>query len=270
LTNYGKFDNINHVANEQDGGKKLSSNPYRVSHSHDHRPSYKGDFSMKYVHVKNIDKYHPGYRDRNLSWCKSYFTMINADPDFEMVDEINKWRYIALVMLELQIKKPVPLSKDYLKRKGFDLKKCSIDKTVQMLHNFVSIVTEDLKTCGVDKEEEEDKEEEKEKSTVTKTKHQDYVLLSPDEYSTLTEKYGKSIITQYIDKLNNYIGSKGKKYKSHYFTILAWINKDNIRPIPPELKSEPDTQMSTEEREKMSKAYNSFLSKQLPKIGKTL
>jgi len=29
-----------------------------------------------------------------------------------------------------------------------------------------------------------------------------------------------------ITKLNNYIGSKGKKYKSHYHTILNWSRRD--------------------------------------------
>ena len=32
---------------------------------------------------------------------------------------------------------------------------------------------------------------------------------------------------QLIDKLNNYLGSTGKRYKSHYFTILSWARKEN-------------------------------------------
>ncbi len=70
------------------------------------------------VHVKNLEKYHANYKDRTLIWCKVYFTMLNADPEFEMVEEIDKWRLLAFVMLELQIKKPVPLNDKYLKRKG--------------------------------------------------------------------------------------------------------------------------------------------------------
>ena len=30
----------------------------------------------------------------------------------------------------------------------------------------------------------------------------------------------------YIEKLSSYIASKGKKYKSHYATILNWSRKD--------------------------------------------
>lgn len=94
---------------------------------------------MDYIHVKEIEKHNPGYKDRILIWCKTYFSMINADPDFEMLCEIDKWRLIAFIMLELQIKKPVPLDKEYLIRKGFDLEKRPISLTLQMLHNFLEV-----------------------------------------------------------------------------------------------------------------------------------
>ena len=29
-----------------------------------------------------------------------------------------------------------------------------------------------------------------------------------------------------MEKLNSYIGSKGKKYKSHYHTLISWLKKD--------------------------------------------
>ena len=41
---------------------------------------------MEYIHIKNIDHYHPGYQDRELKWAKVYFTMVQGDPEFEMVD----------------------------------------------------------------------------------------------------------------------------------------------------------------------------------------
>ena len=31
---------------------------------------------------------------------------------------------------------------------------------------------------------------------------------------------------EYIDRVDNYVGSTGKKYKSHYHTILSWHRKD--------------------------------------------
>jgi hypothetical protein len=122
---------------------------------------------MDYIHIKNLEKYHPGYKDRHLIWCKSYFSMLNSDPIFEMLSEIDKWRFIAFIMLELQIKKLIPLDEDYLIRKGFNLKERPISKTIQMLHTLVEIRNEtvtqnriDIEKNRIDTEKEEDKETE--------------------------------------------------------------------------------------------------------------
>jgi len=56
----------------------------------------------------------------------------------------------------------------------------------------------------------------------------EFVKLSDDEYGKLNSKYDKSDIDSYIETLNNYMGSKGKQYKSHYYTILNWMRKENI------------------------------------------
>lgn len=58
-----------------------------------------------------------------------------------------------------------------------------------------------------------------------KKKYLDFVFLTDDEHRKLKDKLN-SQIDDYIERLNNYIGSKGAKYKSHYFTILNWYRKD--------------------------------------------
>ncbi len=61
-----------------------------------------------------------------------------------------------------------------------------------------------------------------------KQKYLDYVLLTKAEKTSLTKKYGTEKTKMMIERLNNYIGSSGKKYKSHYFAILNWVVKDVI------------------------------------------
>jgi len=78
----------------------------------------------------------------------------------------------------------------------------------------------------------EKREERREKRDIDKKKYMDFVLLTEKEFIKLVNKYGASTTKQYIQKLNIYIGSKGRRYKSHYFTILNWLNKDNIRSMP--------------------------------------
>jgi len=73
----------------------------------------------------------------------------------------------------------------------------------------------------------------KSKEYIRSQKNKDYILygdfvkLTENEYQKLIDKLGQSITEQYIERLNLYIGSKGDKYKSHYYTILNWVNKDN-------------------------------------------
>lgn len=189
---------------------------------------------METIHVKNLEKYHPGYKDRNLVWCKTYFTMLNADPEFEMLCEIDRWRFMALVMLELQIKKPIPNDTQYLKRKGFDIKKRAMSLTLQMLHTLVEVsngsVTED--TTLPCPREEEDKEEEKKKNKSKKCVTE-FVFLTDEEHQKLIEKFGEDGAKSRIEELSDAIGSKGYKYKSHYHTILNWDRRNN--------KNQPDS-----------------------------
>ncbi len=61
---------------------------------------------------------------------------------------------------------------------------------------------------------------------VNKITHCDCVLLTDTEYQKLIAKFGEPGTKQRIEKLNNYILSKGKKYMSHYATILVWEDKN--------------------------------------------
>lgn len=54
----------------------------------------------------------------------------------------------------------------------------------------------------------------------------EFVFMTQGQYDQLAKKLGKTVLDEYVERLNNYIGSKGKKYKSHYHTILSWTAKD--------------------------------------------
>jgi hypothetical protein len=67
----------------------------------------------------------------------------------------------------------------------------------------------------------------KEKVIEDKDKYLDFVFLTKDEFGKLVEKLGTFCETEaMIERLNNYIGSMGKHYKSHYHTILNWVSMD--------------------------------------------
>jgi len=94
-----------------------------------------------------------------------------------------------------------------------------------------SVVTQSNNAkCGIERdiEEEEEIDKDKEKNILRKEKEKylDFVFLTKEEHKKLLKKLGKNRTDDMIERLNNYIGSHGKKYKSHYFTILTWDRKD--------------------------------------------
>ena len=66
----------------------------------------------------------------------------------------------------------------------------------------------------------------KEKNVKEKFGEFENILLTSEEFSKLQSRLG-SECNGYIECLSNYIASTGKRYKSHYATILSWIQKDN-------------------------------------------
>ena len=54
------------------------------------------------------------------------------------------------------------------------------------------------------------------------------VKMTADEKTKIEERYGISATSKLIDELDQYIESTGKKYKSHYATLLAWARRKNL------------------------------------------
>jgi hypothetical protein len=65
------------------------------------------------------------------------------------------------------------------------------------------------------------------------------VLLTPEEKKKLDEKFGTSGSMALIENLSAYIASKGKKYSSHYATILNWERKNNGENRPRTIENNP-------------------------------
>ena len=67
---------------------------------------------------------------------------------------------------------------------------------------------------------------EKQKQMVEKKKKYNYaecVTLTRDEYAKLCAEHGEDATKRMIEILDNYKGSKGKRYKSDYKAILNWV-----------------------------------------------
>ena len=64
-----------------------------------------------------------------------------------------------------------------------------------------------------------DKKEKKDK----KNSYSEFVDLTTVEYNRLTEEFGQPAVIRMIEILNNYKGSKGKKYASDNLAIRSWV-----------------------------------------------
>jgi Asp-tRNA(Asn)/Glu-tRNA(Gln) amidotransferase B subunit len=64
--------------------------------------------------------------------------------------------------------------------------------------------------------------------------------MSETEYKKLTEKYGEDLTQKMIETLNNYKGSKDKRYKSDYHAILNWVVGKVMKEQPKQPSSAQD------------------------------
>jgi hypothetical protein len=55
------------------------------------------------------------------------------------------------------------------------------------------------------------------------------VSLTPSEYESLKNEY-PVYADKYIERLSEYMETKGKSYSNHYVTILSWLKWD-VKPI---------------------------------------
>lgn len=93
-------------------------------------------------------------------------------------------------------------------------------------------------------EEEVEVEEEYIKKKINKKKFLDFVLLTDDEYFKLVNQFWEKLTSELIDKLNNYIWSTWKRYKSHYFTIMNRSKKENLTPLNMERQDDVEKALS--------------------------
>jgi len=87
---------------------------------------------LRKLHVINVGKHNPGYKDRKSIWLKYHFSARN-DHGFSRLCETDKWRFLEFIRLEIQTKEPVILEIGYLTMQGFDLKSRRLESTIRQL-----------------------------------------------------------------------------------------------------------------------------------------
>lgn len=79
---------------------------------------------------------------------------------------------------------------------------------------------------------EPDAPSEPKKKKPSKKHYAEFVLMTKAEYEKLCDQYGAPLVQKGVEILNQYIGSTGKSYKSHYMTMIGWPIKEAIKQNP--------------------------------------
>ncbi len=130
---------------------------------------------MDYIHVKNLDKYQPGYTDRRHIWAKIYYETF-LDEAVQGLCEIDRYRFWSLIIFEVYTQKPVPLTDTNLKIMGWNKVKRRIPLSLQMLHTLVEVRNVESKPTVTQSRVEE--------SRVEKSKYSANFLIFWNKYPT--------------------------------------------------------------------------------------
>jgi len=59
----------------------------------------------------------------------------------------------------------------------------------------------------------------------------EYVSMSEGAYEKLTADYGSALIDDYVERIDLYCQSQGKRYKDYAATVRAWLKKDSVQKL---------------------------------------
>ncbi|MGG3873189.1 hypothetical protein [Brevibacillus laterosporus] len=94
----------------------------------------------------------------------------------------------------------------------------------------------------------------KPKNQKPKKKYAEFVSMTEVEYEKLVSKHGKALTEKMIEKLDNYKGANGKKYKSDYRAILNWVEEKVLSEQPKGGKANHAGSLSADRAEQYRKA----------------
>jgi len=177
---------------------------------------------MQYIHIKNIEEYNPGYKDRAHIWAKVYWKIF-IDEDYQSLSEIDRHRLIGLIVFETYNQKPVALTPVNVALMGWDTKKQPIPLTLKMLHKFIEDRSENVTQSRVEKSRVE-KSRVEGASVTPHPSDEDFI-------KDLERTYDYANVPLEIKKMEQWLSLRpGRKLTRRF--IVNWLNKID-KPLKP-------------------------------------
>ena len=74
-----------------------------------------------------------------------------------------------------------------------------------------------------------------------------HVLLTDKDMEKLVTTYGKEVIDEYIDRMDNWIELHGKTYKNYYLALINWLKKGKVAPLEAKDPKKEQEQVTADE-----------------------
>ena len=180
----------------------------------------------EYLKIKNWDRWQSYRSDRGQPpWIKVH-RCVMRNPEWVALTDTERGQLVSIWLLAADNNGLIPSSSKLIQKLCFMNTPLKLNKFIEL--GF--ICQNDAKTTSERRQDDQPEKRRGEESRVEKSrnkknKYLEFVFLTNQEHEKLVEQFGDGT-KGWIERLNNYIGSKGKKYKSHYHTILAWHRKD--------------------------------------------
>jgi hypothetical protein len=220
----------------------------------------------QFFRIRNWEKFQH-YKKMNPPWIRLYQSLLR-DRAYQKLSDTSRSHLVGLFIIASQSGNHIPADQVWLKHElctktAIDLKTLSASGWIQYESEDASKVlaeTEMLARCKQDALPETDSSDNSEVQRQIQTAgavlmggtfHN--VKLSDDESAKLKEKFGPAEADRRIDSLSEYMASKGKKYSSHYATILSWARKNGTngngaKPKLSEMYSEEELEASRQKQ----------------------
>ena len=181
---------------------------------------------MKYLHVSNWDRWQSYRKDRGAPpWIKIHRKIL-SNPEWAILTDAEKGQLLSIWIVAADNDGKIPCDGNILR------KICQLDEVPDtkklttlgfLLPSDANVTTKRQPSDPPEERREEKRREEESRGTFSN------VFLTEKEYENIKIKFNSST-EEKINSLSEYMKSKGKRYKSHYATILTWARKDQVTP----------------------------------------
>jgi len=191
---------------------------------------------MDEITIRNWDKWQSYRKGRGQPpWIKIHRRLLR-NPEWVSLSDAERGQLVVMWLLAADHDGVIPASPELIQKLCYMSKSPNLNKFKELgfLENGwrqdgAKMATERRQHGTPETEAETETEEEVDKKNTIPSRFVGEfknVNLSDEEMKKLIELFGEQNTQDRIERLSEYIASKGKKYKSHYATILAWARKD--------------------------------------------